>query len=43
MLIHDGAAASAQMDGNGPAVAVAAKAAATRLIDLACGKRSSRK
>jgi AcrR family transcriptional regulator len=38
-LVYDGAAASAQMDGNPPAAATAAKAAATVLIDAACAKR----
>ncbi|HLX24804.1 MAG TPA: hypothetical protein VKR38_15760, partial [Usitatibacter sp.] len=42
-LVYDGAAASAQLDGNPPAAAAAAKATAIRLIDLACGKRAARK
>ncbi len=42
-LVYDGAAASAQLDGNPPAAAAAAKATAIRLIDLACGKKPARK
>jgi AcrR family transcriptional regulator len=40
-LVYDGAAASAQMDGDPVAPAVAAKAAAALLIDAACAKRVS--
>jgi AcrR family transcriptional regulator len=38
-LIYDGAAASAQMDGDRAAAPVAAKAAAALLIDAACARR----
>ena len=40
VLLYDGAAASAQMDGD-PGVAAAAKTAAALLIDAACPKRAS--